>query len=100
MCRPDSADRRERRRVIIRGEVQGVGYRASCARQAEKFGVGGWVRNRHDGSVEAVFEGPLPDVDTMVAWCRHGPRMARVAQVIVHVEEAEGLTAFTTRSSI
>jgi len=93
-------DDRQRRRVIVRGDVQGVGYRASCVRQAAAIGVDGWVRNRYDVSVEAVFEGPLADVESMIAWCRSGPRMARVTQVIVHVEEPEGLAGFSTRSSV
>ena len=90
----------QRRRVIVRGDVQCVGYRASCARRAGSVGVAGWVRNRYDGSVEAVFEGPLADVEAMITWCRQGPRMARVSQVIVHTEEPEGLLAFSTSSSI
>ncbi|MGD9794555.1 MAG: acylphosphatase [Acidimicrobiia bacterium] len=89
-----------RRRVIVRGDVQGVGYRASCARQAGVVGVAGWVRNRFDGSVEAVFEGASANVETLIEWCRIGPRMARVTQVIVHDEDPEGIAGFITASSI
>ena len=65
-------------RVIVSGHVQGVFFRTSCARAAEQRGVAGWIRNRDDGSVEAVFEGSPADVAAMVAWCRSGPRGASV----------------------
>ncbi|MDP9302342.1 MAG: acylphosphatase [Actinomycetota bacterium] len=66
-------------RVIVSGHVQGVFFRTSCARAAEERGVAGWIRNRDDGSVEAVFEGPPGAVAALVAWCRAGPRGASVA---------------------
>lgn len=88
---------RARRRVVVRGGVQGVGYRASCAWRAQTLGVAGWVRNRADGSVEAVFEGADELVDAMVRWCRGGPPMARVGVVDVWPEEAEGIEGFTVR---
>jgi acylphosphatase len=69
--------------VVIRGWVQGVGFRASCARQAIGLGLTGWVRNQWDGSVEALFEGPAEAVDRMVAWCRRGPAAAEVERVEV-----------------
>jgi len=69
--------------VVIRGCVQGVGFRASCARRASALGVAGWVRNAWDGSVEALFEGEAAVVDAMVRWCHDGPPMADVTGVEV-----------------
>ena len=66
------------RRVTIRGRVQGVGYRAFVEHQAMALGLEGWVRNRRDGSVEALFAGPANIVSDMVALCRRGPSYARV----------------------
>lgn len=73
----------KRVRVVVTGDVQGVGFRASCARQANALGVTGWVRNEWDGSVEALFEGAAAVVDAMVAWCHDGPPMAQVTGVEV-----------------
>lgn len=70
-------------RVRISGRVQGVGYRYWAERTAGDLGLSGWVRNRTDGSVEAVFSGAGPDVGTMIARCQHGPRSAVVASVDV-----------------
>jgi acylphosphatase len=64
--------------VIVSGRVQGVFFRTAWARAAEQRGVAGWIRNRSDGSVEAVFEGAPTAVDDLVAWCRSGPRGAAV----------------------
>ncbi len=72
-----------RRRVVVRGRVQGVGFRASCAARAREAGVAGWAANRSDGSVEAVLVGPAAAVDAVIAWCRQGPRFARVTGVEV-----------------
>lgn len=85
---------RTRRRVVVSGRVQGVGFRQSCAEVARLHRVAGWVRNRHDGAVEAAFEGPPEAVDAMVAWCRSGPRFAFVEQVEVADEAPEGLASF------
>jgi len=71
--------------VIVRGHVQGVGFRASCARQAHALGVTGWVRNAWDGSVEALFEGEAAAVDAMIAWCHDGPPRAQVMGVEVAI---------------
>ena len=66
------------RHVAVRGRVQGVGYRAFVEREALAAGVEGWVRNCHDGSVEAIFMGPPQIVTKMIAACRRGPYAARV----------------------
>lgn len=79
------------RRVVITGLVQGVGYRISMQRKAVALGVRGWVRNRRDGSVEAVIQGPPQPVAEIMAWARHGPRAARVDYI--EVEPAEGAFA-------
>jgi acylphosphatase len=82
------------RRVVIGGRVQGVFFRETCRREAAGRGVAGWVRNRPDGRVDAVFEGPEEAVDAMVAWCRHGPRGAAVVAVEVTSEPPQGLQGF------
>ena len=69
------------RQVTITGRVQGVGYRAWVEHQARSHDLEGWVRNRRDGSVEALFAGPADVVSEMVAWCRRGPSSARVEAV-------------------
>ena len=86
-----------RRRVLVRGEVQGVWFRQSTLGTARALGVGGWVRNRPDGAVEAVFEGPVEAVEAAVAWCGAGPPRARVDEVSVEVEPPEGLVTFAIR---
>jgi acylphosphatase len=86
-----------RRRVVIAGRVQAVGYRASCAHRAQDAGLGGWVRNLPDGRVESVFEGPPETVDRLVEWCRAGPPLARVTAVVVTDEPVEGETRFVIR---
>ena len=69
------------RQVMITGRVQGVGYRAWVEHQARNHDLEGWVRNRRDGSVEALFAGPANLVSDMVARCRRGPSAARVDSV-------------------
>lgn len=69
------------RHVLIRGRVQGVGYRAWVERAAARHRLAGWVRNRRDGTVEAVFAGPTEAVETMIEACREGPYGARVDAV-------------------
>ncbi len=66
------------RHVVVRGRVQGVGYRAFVEHEARRRGLHGWVRNRRDGSVEAVFAGPRAVVEAMIEACRRGPISARV----------------------
>jgi acylphosphatase len=78
-------------RVMVRGRVQGVGYRAWVEDQATLNGLEGWVRNRADGSVEAVFAGPAQDVAEMVAACRKGPPASRVDGVTDMPAEATHL---------
>ena len=70
-------------RVIVSGRVQGVFYRDTCRRLADRLGVCGWVRNRSDGRVEAVIEGDRDDVGELLAWCREGPPRAIVTGVRV-----------------
>ena len=82
------------RRVVVRGQVQAVGFRASCRREARRSGVAGWVTNRPDGAVEALFEGPAEAVTAMVAWVRHGPPGARVDDVTEVEEEPRGRSGF------
>jgi acylphosphatase len=77
------------RRLTIRGRVQGVGYRWSMTREAERLGVSGWVRNRLDGSVEAVVAGHAEGVEALIIWAQRGP--AGAAVIAVYIEEATGV---------
>ncbi len=74
-------------RVRITGRVQGVGYRAWTVDEARRRGLSGWVRNRSNGDVEAVFSGPAATVDDMIAACRRGPYSARVDHVVIDAAE-------------
>jgi acylphosphatase len=82
------------RRVVAHGLVQGVFFRDSCRRESQKAGVRGWVRNRPDGTVEALFEGSEDDVQRMLDWVRRGPAYARVERVDVIEEQPTGHTGF------
>jgi acylphosphatase len=79
-----------RAHAIVTGRVQGVAFRYETRDAARRIGVRGWVRNLADGSVEAVFEGQRQQVDEILAWCRRGPALARVADVAVRWEDAAG----------
>jgi acylphosphatase len=83
-----------RRRVVVHGHVQGVFFRDSTCRLAEREGVAGWVRNRADGAVEAVFEGEPEAVERLVRFAHEGPRGAQVERAEVAEEEPEGLRGF------
>lgn len=80
--------------VRVTGLVQGVFFRAEAQRAAHRLGVAGWVRNESDGSVAAHLEGEPAAVEAMVAWCRQGPRRARVDGVDVRDAGATGATGF------
>jgi acylphosphatase len=86
-----------RARVIVRGRVQGVFFRAEASAHARSLGVVGWVRNRPDGVVEAAFEGQTDAVESMLRWCEQGPTGARVDAVEVTWEEPVGDAAFEVR---
>lgn len=77
-----------RRRILIEGHVQGVGFRWATIEQATRLGLNGWVRNLADGRVEAVMEGDEEKVDQLIGWCRRGPKPARVD--IVRMSDYEG----------
>jgi acylphosphatase len=87
-------ERRVRRRVRVHGRVQGVWFRGATRQRARALGLAGWVRNRPDGSVEAVFEGGLAGVEAALAFCRAGPPAARVERVEVVDEPPEDLRGF------
>ncbi|MBO9554740.1 acylphosphatase [Cellulomonas sp.] len=87
-----------RRRIVVRGMVQGVGYRWSMAREAGRRGARGWVRNREDGAVEAVVEGDEETVDALVAWARRGPAGAAVSDVAVDEAPPGPLGPFEIRA--
>ena len=85
------------RRVVVHGSVQGVFFRDTTRRKAQSRGVSGWVRNRSDGAVEALFEGEPQAVDALVAFAREGPRGAQVDRVDVEEAHPEGLGGFEIR---
>ena len=85
------------RRVVVRGHVQGVFFRDSARSKARELGVTGWISNRSDGAVEAVFEGAADAVAAMVDWSRQGPGSADVDRVEESEESASGLTGFEVR---
>ena len=88
---------RIRRRVVVRGYVQGVFFRDSVRRLAERYDVAGSIENRRDGAVEAVFEGEPEAVERLVRFCREGPRGARVDHVESSEEEPVGESRFSVR---
>jgi acylphosphatase len=86
-----------RRRVVAHGRVQGVFFRDSTRQEAHRARVSGWVRNRGDGAVEAVFEGDQDAVERMVRFVEQGPGHSDVDRVDVSEEEPEGLSGFEVR---
>lgn len=84
----------KRARVRISGSVQGVGFRYEARDRARSLGVGGFIRNLPDGTVEAAFEGEEERVESMIDWCRRGPGGARVEDVRVEWEDAHGEMGF------
>ena len=87
-------------RLRIGGRVQGVGYRAWAMQMAARFGVRGWVRNRADGTVEALVIGDEPALAAMVEACRRGPRAAKVGDVAISEAEDDGSADFTARPTV
>lgn len=89
------------RHLRITGRVQGVGYRWNMARQASTLGLSGWVRNRVDGSVEALVRGPDDAVQALIDWSRRGPELARVDGVeVTESESAEVFDGFVQRGTL
>lgn len=90
------------RHLRITGRVQGVGYRWSMAQQAQALGITGWVRNRRDGSVEALACGPADAVQALIEWAQRGPVMARVESIEVReaLGTAEVLRGFEQRETV
>ena len=86
-----------RRKLRVTGRVQGVWFRESCREVADRLGLAGTVRNRADGTVEVVAEGPRTEVEALVVWCRDGPPAADVTGVEVTDESPEGLVGFRVR---
>ncbi|WP_107669013.1 acylphosphatase [Cyanothece sp. BG0011] len=85
--------------VFISGTVQGVGYRYSTVQEAQKLGIKGWVRNRRDGRVEAIFEGTEPLIEQMVQWCHQGPRSAKVTDVTLETVELQLYKGFEVKET-
>ena len=83
-----------KKHVLVSGKVQGVFYRKNTQKTAIQHLVKGWVRNRYDGRVEAVFEGKEDNVNKVLQWCREGPRKAIVQELIVTDQHVEGLRNF------
>jgi acylphosphatase len=89
---------RERAHIYVSGQVQGVFFRDSAREKAEQLGLAGWVKNRPDGRVEAVFEGPQDKVREMIQWCEEGPSHATVESVDADFEDPGGdLEGFEVR---
>ncbi|PSP39759.1 acylphosphatase [Halobacteriales archaeon QH_2_66_30] len=88
---------RTRAHVYVSGKVQGVYFRATTREEAREQGVDGWVRNLDDGRVEAVFEGPEEDVESLIEFCHEGSKAARVDDVEVSYEEPQGEDGFRVR---
>ena len=87
-------------RATICGHVQGVGFRFWTQEEAQKRDLKGWVRNRKDGSVEALFHGAERQVDDMIRACRHGPEMARVDKITTEPADFSGTEDFTQEPTV
>ena len=87
-------------RVFITGKVQGVGYCYSTVQEAQRLGVKGWVRNRLDGRVAAIFAGTEPLITKMLQWCHQGPRSAKVIDVTVETLEPQRYQGFEVKETI
>jgi acylphosphatase len=91
------ADDDLRRHVTVHGDVQGVFFRETTRRKATEAGVSGWIANRPNGTVEAVFEGAPEAVEELVDFCREGPTAATVERADVREEAPEGMSGFEVR---
>ena len=85
------------RRLVVRGRVQGVGYRDALVTAARAAGAVGWVRNLRDGGVEALVQGDPESVERVIAWCRRGPPVARVAEIVTEPAPIEPHEEFVRR---
>ena len=84
--------------VRITGKVQGVWFRQSTKREAEKRAINGWVKNTQNGAVEGLFQGNVSDVDDLLSWCHQGPPLSKVEQVKVdEIEDEEIFSSFSIR---
>lgn len=88
------------RRLRIAGRVQGVGFRDALCREAARLGVRGWVRNRGDGTVEALADGPEPALAALIAWAHRGPPAARVESVTVGEADEQAPEGFEFRPGV
>lgn len=88
------------KRVVIAGHVHGVGYRDWLVAQAQSMGVSGWVRNRADGSVEALVQGPTAVVEELLRACRRGPRAAHVESIAEELTDEEAQPGFQRRPTL
>ena len=87
------------RRLVVRGRVQGVGFRYAAVDAGLRFQVDGWVRNRNDGVVEALVQGDAESVAAMIEWCRRGPPAARVTDVEIAEAAPEPIAGFALRKT-
>jgi acylphosphatase len=88
------------KRLVVRGRVQGVGFRYSMVQEARELGLRGWVRNRRDGTVEAVIHGARDVVQHLVEWAERGPDGAHVTGVEITDSDEQGLPVFETRPTV
>lgn len=88
------------RLLAIHGKVQGVWYRASAQAEATRLGLRGWVRNRHEGWVEALVIGPQPLIEDFIDWARQGPPKAQVARIEISVADGDNIEGFEQRPTV